>query len=163
MLHAIVDILNARSDSGMSGAAVTLRDAGMVSSDDVEIVDVFTRAGYALGRGIANIINTVDPSAIYLFASPALLEPARHSAAGAWWPALASAAETHSFSLGKSTRPVATGLSLSKLEEQCAEGAACLLVERLLDQLDRRQSQRPSDSVKLDLAVRPSRRSGTSG
>lgn len=117
---------------------ISMRAAGKRSADDEQVSNIFREAGRALGRGLANIVNTTDPGVIYLFAQPELLRPAEDSAASNWLQMVRATLEAHAFSIGKQTPLITRAKALNELEAISAQGAACLGVERLLDELNKR-------------------------
>jgi predicted NBD/HSP70 family sugar kinase len=75
---------------------------------------VFTMAGRALGIGIANLVNVVNPSRVLLLFPAELYERARHSAAERYWLGLWEMWQRHAFSDAARY----TEISVEKLEQR---------------------------------------------
>jgi predicted NBD/HSP70 family sugar kinase len=141
MLNALQRL---RSDERQTGPSIgqtpwTLGVATSVSDRDEDAVEVFSQSGNALGTSLANIINTVDPAIIRLYAPPELLVPPRRSAIETWYEGVRKSTADGAFrSHGEQLiepRPVA----LLEMDELFAEGAAALLVEGLLETIASRR------------------------
>jgi predicted NBD/HSP70 family sugar kinase len=139
MIAALAERISAASDDPASAQPITtMRGAGLLPAGDEQAAAVFRRRGGALGKSIANIINIVDPGKIYLYAQPELLRPARDSAAAEWLTAVERNVDRRTFTTGGADVINLVPRPTADLETGIAEGAASLLIERLIDQLDSR-------------------------
>ena len=102
--------------------------------------EVFKVAGQALGRGIGNIVNTLDPDLVIVCAPKMLAQATPGSAAGAWSNALDAAVE-HSDFAEPDESSVTERVHLrpyvgNEMDELLAIAAATLVTESLLDQAE---------------------------
>jgi predicted NBD/HSP70 family sugar kinase len=139
----VLERMHEAVQAGSSFPLVSMRMAGLRPLDDKLVADIFDEAGGAMGRGLANIVNAVDPATILVFAQPEFLEPAEASAASTWRNSLERDFEQGAFSTGGQTDLIYRSMPLTELEDLGSQGAACLMVERLLDELGANAGDRP--------------------